>query len=85
MFARPLPRPCDTVLAMWYNIAMLVKELIGRLNSYNMDAEVSLKTTDDQDGELDFTIDDGQFIDNGNTTTVGIKIVPVPEVEPESL
>lgn len=72
---------------------MKVKELIGRLNSYNMDAEVLLTTHDDKAGELDLTIESGAYIDEGNTSTLAIKIVekPVeeapaePPVEPESV
>lgn len=61
---------------------MNVKQLIGRLNSYNMDAEVELLTTDGLAGELEFVIDSGDTVDNGNTTHVSVKIVAKP-ADPE--
>ena len=69
-------------VACYNAVIMLVKELIGRLNSFNMDAEVHLVAINEQgepvDGEVDFTIDDGQFVDNGNTENLTIAIVPAP-------
>ena len=77
-------------------LTMLVKELIGRLNSYNMDAEVIFKGGDQLEVEL--VNNENEIItDGGNAKQVKVRIISAielpnssdttigaPLVEPES-
>lgn len=60
---------------------MLVKELIGKLNSYNMDAEVKFERGNDF--EIDIVPNEAEVItDNGNTQAIIFRIVNKTEPEP---
>lgn len=58
---------------------MLVKELIGRLNSYNMDAEVIFEGGDQLEVEL-VNNEDEIITDGGNAKQVKVRIVSAVEL-----
>lgn len=60
---------------------MLVKEFIGKLNSYNMDAVIEFGCGDDF--EIEMAESRNHLIaDEGNTEKIILKIVSKPEEEP---
>lgn len=62
---------------------MLVKELIGRLNSYNMDAEVIFEGGDQLEVEL-INNKDEIITDGGNAKQVKVRIVSAVELSNSS-
>lgn len=58
---------------------MLVKELIGKLNSYNMDAEVIFEGGDQLEVEL-VNNEDEIITDGGNAKQVKVRIVSAVEL-----
>ena len=67
---------------------MKVKELIAKLNSFNMDAEVSISLDTGNKkvpGEFEYSIEDGDFVDAGNTQALYItakeKVASVDEMD----
>lgn len=55
---------------------MLVKELISKLNSYNMDALVRFECGDNFDIEIEIVPNQEEIItDNGNTKEIIIKVI----------
>ena len=67
---------------------MLVKEFIGKLNSYNMDAEIEFADGDDFEVDL-VNNEDSKITDNGNAKKVIFKVITksveeTPETAPET-
>jgi len=62
---------------------MLVKELIGRLNSYNMDAEVVFEGGNQLEVEL-VNNEDEIITDGGNAKQVKVRIVSAVELSNSS-
>lgn len=58
---------------------MLIKELIGRLNSYNMDAEVIFEGGDQLEVEL-VNNEDEIITDGGNAKQVKVQIISAVEL-----
>lgn len=58
---------------------MLIKELIGRLNSYNMDAEVIFEGGDQLEVEL-VNNEDEIITDGGNAKQVKVRIISAVEL-----
>lgn len=58
---------------------MLVKELIGKLNSYNMDAEVIFESGDQLEVEL-VNNEDEIVTDGGNAKQVKVRIISAIEL-----
>ncbi len=62
---------------------MLVKEFIGKLNSFNMDAKIKFYDANGVECDPNFIIDEGKGFDEGNTEnlTVQLKAAETEETE----